>query len=99
MGEILGLGRPHYPSLVASEENMLSLFHTIVDAPRVDPRWKDRAHWPPEMIAELDEGITAVKRYHARMWENFHKLRKMLDDFVPDCIIIVVDYQYEHVND
>ena len=54
MGEILGLGGTHYPSLVASEENMLSLFHTIVDAPRVDPRWKDRANWPPEMVAELD---------------------------------------------
>jgi hypothetical protein len=99
MGEILGLGGTHYPSLVASEENMLSLFHTIVDAPRVDPRWKDRANWPPEMIAELDEGMTAVKRYRARMWDNFRKLRKMLDDFAPDFLIIFGDDQYENFKE
>ena len=81
MGEILGLGTTHYPSLTAPAERMLGFFHHILSAPNIDPKYKDRANWPREMLAELgnDEGRASIDRYRERMWANFRKQRKMID--------------------
>ena len=38
MGEILGLGATHYPSLNAPPERMLGFFHHILSAPNIDPK-------------------------------------------------------------
>ena len=85
MGEILGLGATHYPSLCAPPERMLGFFHHILSAPNIDPKYKDRANWPSEMLAEMgnDEGRGSIERYRERMWANFRKQRKMIDDFAP----------------
>jgi hypothetical protein len=101
MGEILGIGATHYPSLVASDEHVLDLFRTIISAPKVDPKWKDPANWPPEMVAELgdDNGIAATKRYRKRLFDEFRKLRKTIDDFAPDFVVIFGDDQYENFKE
>ena len=77
MGEILGLGATHYPSLCAPPERMLGFFHHILSAPNIDPKYKDRANWPSEMLAEMgnDEGRGSIERYRERMWANFRKQR------------------------
>lgn len=101
MAEILGIGGTHYPSLTVVDEQMLYLFHHILSAPRIDHRYKDRSNWPPEMVAEMgsDEGLSASRRYRARMWENFRKLRALIDDFDPDFIVIFGDDQYENFQE
>ena len=101
MGEILGLGATHYPSLCAPPERMLGFFHHILSAPNIDPKYKDRANWPSEMLAEMgnDEGRGSIGRYRERMWANFRKQRKMIDDFAPDFIVLIGDDQYENFRE
>ena len=101
MGEILGLGATHYPSLTAPPERMLGFFHHILSAPNIDPKYKDRANWPREMLAELgnDEGRASIDRYRERMWANFRKQRQMIDDFAPDFMVLIGDDQYENFRE
>ena len=33
------------------------------------------------------------------MWDNFRKLRKVIDDFAPDFIVIFADDQYENFRE
>src|SRR5258708_35871455 len=101
MGEILGLGATHYPSLCAPPERMLGFFHHILSAPNIDPKYKDRANWPREMLAELgsDEGRASIGRYRERMWANFRKQRQMIADFAPDFIVLLGADQYEHFRE
>ena len=101
MGNILGIGATHYPSLTAPPERMLAFFHRILSAPNIDHKYKDRGNWPPEMLAEMgnDEGRASVERYRERMWQNFRKLRRMIDDFAPDVIVMFGDDQYENFRE
>ena len=101
MGEILGLGVTHYPSLTVVDEGMLWLFKHILSAPLIDHRYKDRRNWPAPMVAEMgaDEGLSAGRHYRARMWENFRRIRRQIDDFAPDFVVIFGDDQYENFRD
>ena len=101
MGEILGLGATHYPSLCAPPERMLGFFHHILSAPNIDPKYRDRANWPAAMLAEMgnDEGRGSIERYRERMWANFRKQRQMIDDFKPDFIVLIGDDQYENFRE
>jgi len=101
MGEILGLGTTHYPPLALKEEHMMAPLRMTLSAPKVEARYKDRANWPAEMIAELggDDGLTAAKRYRAHLAEDFHQMRKILDDFHPDFVVIFGDDQYENFKE
>jgi len=101
MGEILGIGTTHYPGLVGTDEGLSSIWQMIVNAPRIDPKWKDRRNWPAGMIEEIgnDMGLAAARRYRERMWENFRKQRQIIDDFAPDFIVVIADDQYENFKE
>ena len=80
---------------------MFGFFHHILSAPNIDPKYKERANWPSEMLAEMgnDEGRGSIERYRERMWANFRKQRKMIDDFAPDFIVLIGDDQYENFRE
>lgn len=101
MGEILGIGTTHYPGLVVADEFMPASFRRIMNAPNVDPRYRDRANWQAEGLAELgdDDGLATARQYRARMWENFRRLRAEVDAFNPDFIVIFGDDQYENFKE
>jgi Catalytic LigB subunit of aromatic ring-opening dioxygenase len=101
MGEILGIGTTHHPGLTATDENFSKTWQTIINAPRIDPKWKDRRNWPAGMLDEVgnDMGLSAAKRYHERCWKNFRAQRKIIDDFKPDFIVIIADDQYENFRE
>jgi hypothetical protein len=101
MGEILGIGGSHFPGLVMADQGIMVPFHQILAAPNVDPRYRDRANWPPEMIAEMgqDEGLTATRELRRRLFEDCRKLRRIIDDFEPDFIVIFGDDQYENFRE
>jgi len=96
MGEIIGLGCTHYPGLTVTDERLPAGFHRLLTAPVVPADYKDRAHWPVELIAELgnDEGHSAAQRYSARMADDFRAIRAALDAFNPDLVLIWGDDQY-----
>ena len=101
MGEILGIGTTHYPGLTATDRGMSSIWQHIINAPLIDPKWKDQENWPDGMAEEVgdDQGLAAAGRYRERMWENFRAQRRMIDDFEPDFIVLVADDQYENFKE
>jgi hypothetical protein len=101
MGEILGIGTTHHPSLTGTDEAFAATWQRIINAPRVDAKWRDKRNWPAGMLDEVgnDMGLAAGKRYRERMWANFRKQRKIVDDFKPDFIVIIADDQYENFKE
>ena len=98
MGEILGLGCTHYPGLLLPDEQLPGLFHHLLTAPNVPAFYKDRANWPAALVAELgnDAGLSAAQRYSARLAEGFRAVRRALDAFEPDVVLVWGDDQYEN---
>ncbi len=101
MGEILGLGCTHYPGLLQPDAQLPGLFHHLLTAPNVPAFYKDRANWPAELVAELgnDAGLSAAQRYSARLAEGFRAVRRALDAFEPDVVLVWGDDQYENFRE
>ena len=95
MAEIIGLGCTHYPGLLQPDERLPGGFHHLLTAPNVPAHYKDRANWPAELLAELgnDDGASSARRYGARMADGFRAVRKALDEFDPDLVLIWGDDQ------
>lgn len=63
MGEILGLSMIYYyRGLTAIDEGVSSLWQHIINAPLIDPKWKDQRNWPEGMLEEVgnDKGLSAA---------------------------------------
>jgi len=101
MAEILGLGVTHWPTLCLPNEGLTSVFKRTLEAPNVDPARKDPANWPKEMLAELgnDDGLGAANRCGERFGNDFRAIRKILDDFNPDVVLVWGDDQYENFKE
>jgi hypothetical protein len=101
MGEILGVGLTHAPPLSLADGGAARAFERLLAAPNVDHRWRDRAGWPPAMIAEWgdDDGAAACAAHRQRLIDAFAALRKVIDDFAPDFVVIVGDDQYENFRE
>ena len=101
MGEILGLGCTHYPGLLSPDERLPGLFHHLLTAPNVPARYKERANWPAGLLAELgnDGGLAAARHYSARLADGFRAVRRALDDFQPDLVVVWGDDQYENFRE
>jgi hypothetical protein len=101
MGEVLGLGCTHYPGLLLPDERMPGGFHHLLTAPNVPASAKDRANWPDALLAELgnDAGVSAARRYSARLADGFRAVRASLDAFDPDMVVIFGDDQYENFRE
>jgi hypothetical protein len=101
MGEILGLGLSHYPYLRVLDDNMAAILRNTLKRPDVPEWWKDSSNWPGAMQAEWgdDEGRGAAPKHRAAFIEHLRVLRKALDDFNPDFILMWGDDQYENFRE
>lgn len=101
MGEILGLGLTHFPSLIATDENMARTLRLVLDDPGLEDRYRDPANWPEPMRREYgDDGGTASAAAHRdALVSHFRDARKRLDDFRPDVVVIWGDDQYENFTE
>jgi len=101
MGQILGIGTTHSPPLSLPESAAAAYVHQSLNAPNADPRYKDRATWPPEMRDEMgsDEGLASSAAHRRRLIDNFRDQRRMLDEFRPDFVMIFGDEQYENFKE
>lgn len=98
MAEILGIGATHYPPGLVPDEYKPWPLARMLKTDRIPPHMKDPANWPEPMRKEWgdDEGVTAHKAHRARVFDAFRKLRREIDDFNPDFILIWGDDQYEN---
>ncbi len=99
MAEILGMGLSHYPGVGVPPEFQKNMLRGYVNGGRIrEELYLDKSQWPQRMLAEWgsDEGLSAGMAHHARLVEGYRRLRKQLDAFAPDLVLIFGDDQYEN---
>ena len=101
MGEILGLGMTHYPGLAARDENMTGILRQVLADPGLPDADRDPANWPESLRREYgtDQGKSAAAAHRAALVANLRRLRRALDDFAPDVVVIWGDDQYENFKE
>jgi hypothetical protein len=101
MAELLGIGLTHYPGPIARDEHMAGLLRRTLQSSSTAPELRDVASWPQAMQDEWgdDEGTRAAGEHRARLVNAFRRLRKEIEDFAPDFILIWGDDQYENFRE
>jgi hypothetical protein len=101
MGEILGLGLTHFPSLIATDENMARTLRLVLDDPGLEDRYRDPANWPEPMRREYgdDGGTGSAATHRDALVRHFRDARRRLDAFRPDVVVIWGDDQYENFTE
>ena len=101
MAEILGLGLSHYPSLSSPDAQMSAILRLALRDPGIPADIKAPENWPEAMRAEWgnDEGAKGAAAHRAALVEQFRAVRKALDEFKPDVVLIWGDDQYENFKE
>lgn len=101
MGEILGVGLSHYPPLCGPDERMSGLLEWTVSDESIPAEQRDPVNWSEAMLAEWgDDKATASAAVHrAKLVAEFARVRRSIDDFAPDALLIIGDDQYENFRE
>jgi len=101
MAEILGLGMTHYPPLSGRDENMAGILERILKDPALPEDQRHPTGWPAPMREQYaaDKGLAAARRHREELLAGFRKMRRALDDFAPDFVVIWGDDQYENFKE
>ena len=101
MGEILGLGISHWPRFGQRDDMMSVWLRRTLEDPDIPADKKDPATWPARMREEwgTDEGLAKAAEHRAAMLEGLRRVRKALDDFKPDAVVVWGDDQYENFRE
>jgi hypothetical protein len=99
MGQTLGVGLTHFPLLQGKAENYGSILRRTLASPLIPDAMKDPASWPAPMQEQWANEATLAKQHQERMVENVRALRRAIDSFGPDAIIIFGDDQYENFRE
>ena len=101
MGEIQGVGVPHDPSAMLPDADMSAILRHTLTSPRIPGGLRDAAAWPPAMRAEWgsDQGATAAPGHRRRLVEAFRSVRREIEAFRPDFLLIWGADQYEYFRE
>lgn len=101
MGEIQGLGMTHYPGIMMLDQDMSGILRRTLQSEKIPHALKDPRNWPAPMQAEWgdDEGARAAAKHRERLVEAFRQIRRELDAFSPDFVLIWGDDQYENFRE
>jgi len=100
VGEILGLGITHQPTLAAAEFRPVALWRALAD-PLLPPQYKDGSAWPDRLREAWgdDRGLGSCERHRQALIDEFMTVRRALDAFAPDVVLIWGDDQYENFKE
>ena len=100
MAQILGLGITHYPNL-ASTLNMSWRMQKVLEDPALPEQFRSIENWPPKMREQWgrDNGQAHSDRHRQDMIDQFRRIRRELDAFNPDFVLIWGDDQYENFRE
>jgi hypothetical protein len=99
MAEVLCVGVTHYPKLSGLDENMADTLRWTLQDPDIPEERKDPANWPEAMQVEWNDPIAAAQRHRAALVDGFRNVRRAIDEFAPDVIVIWGDDQYENFRE
>jgi hypothetical protein len=101
MGTILGLGLTHSPLLAGRDEDMSRILERVLEDPAVPEPFRRPDGWPEPMRREWgsDRGLASARRHRDLVVPWFRALRRRLDEFAPDLVIIWGDDQYENFRE
>ena len=101
MGEILGLGLTHYPPLIGHDEHMADILRTVLRDPGFPESLRDPGRWPEPMRREYgdDGGTASAARHRQALVQHLRRLRRTLDEFRPDLVVVWGDDQHENFVD
>jgi hypothetical protein len=101
MAEILAVGVTHYPPLSMFDEEMSLILRRTLEDQGIPSDKKNPSNWPSKMIEEWgnDFGKNAAARHRDSLIGEFKNIRKAIDDFNPELIIILGDDQYENFKE
>jgi hypothetical protein len=101
MGEVLALGVTHYPPLMGPDADMAWVLEWTLDDPDLPPSLTAPEGWPKAMRAEYgsDRGTTSARAHRTALLDGFTRVRRALDDFDPDVVVIWGDDQYENFRE
>ena len=101
MGAILGLGVTHAPPLAGRDQDMTRILRRVLQDPGLPERYRRPDGWPEPMRKEwgADEGLDAARRHRAALVAWFRKVRRRLDEFAPDLVVVWGDDQYENFKE
>jgi len=99
LGEILGLGTTHTPPLMMPGDSLRP--KQIMSDPLQPGRLRDPSKWVAEMKEQWgsDDGGSYAVRHREELIENMRWIRRELDDFAPDFVLILGDDQYENFQE
>ena len=101
MGEIMGAGITHYPGTFYPDDFILATLWRTLRRPGFPEHLKDPSAWPELMQQEWgnDEGHTAAQAHRKALKEDLLRVRKEIDEFKPDLVMIWGDDQYENFRE
>ncbi|GMU67743.1 MAG: hypothetical protein AMXMBFR37_00760 [Steroidobacteraceae bacterium] len=101
MAEVLGIGVSHYPPFSGRDADMANILRGRLKDPDVPAEAKDPRNWPPLMQQEWgnDQGVGAGRQHREAMLNGLRTVRKALDAFQPDFVLIWGDDQYENFRE
>jgi hypothetical protein len=101
MTDSIGLGMTHYPLLLCTDDQMASLLTWTLTDPGMPAEAKDPANWPESMRADWadDQGTAAAAGHRTELVGELARIRKALDEFGPDIVVVWGDDQYENFRE
>ncbi|MES2878190.1 MAG: extradiol ring-cleavage dioxygenase [Pseudomonadota bacterium] len=97
----IGLGVSHFPPFSGRDEDMANIVRGRMKDPGIPEAARKPENWPPLMQQEWggDEGVAAAARHREAMLAGMRQVKKALDEFQPDFVIIWGDDQYENFKE
>jgi hypothetical protein len=101
MGEILAAGVTHYPPLTGHDNQMTGILKRMLQNPQLPDKYRHVEGWPAPMREEWggDEGTASACRHRAQLLKWFSQVRRAIDRFKPDFILMWGDDQYENFKE
>ncbi|MDG2278065.1 MAG: hypothetical protein P8L31_08890 [Pseudomonadales bacterium] len=99
MAELLGLGITHYPPLLGAPDAFANLLRIIMTSDLVPEKMKQVENWPGEMQQEYESEVQKAAEHQERHIKALAEVRRRIDDFNPDAVIMFGDDQYENFKE
>src|SRR5437879_10299868 len=100
MGQNLGLGITHDPPM-SDKGTMTGRIKLLLADPMLPERLRSPEGWHPTMREQwsTDEGSAHSDRHRSDLIHHFRKVRAEVEAFVPDCVLLWGDDQYENYRE